>query len=104
MKGYRVYYDKSDKQWKYEDFLSEVGHTTDFENWNNTLLSAINACIRYNRNFVEDSKDMTSNNQYTICTCKGCKEDYILTYNEYFWFLDKELIIPKICPKCRGSK
>ena len=101
MKAYRVYYDQVDKKWKYENFLSEVGQTTDFEHWNATLLGAESACIHYNKDFVADAKDMFSSNHYTICTCKECRKDYIMTCDEYFWFLDRNLNVPKRCFKCR---
>ena len=104
MKAYRVYYDKADKKWKYENFLSEVGDTTDFQYWNTTLSGAEAICIRNNKDFVEDIKDMSSDDHYTICTCKDCKEDYILTSGEYAWFSNSGLNIPKRCPKCRCKR
>lgn len=104
MQAYRVFYDKNDNKWKYENFLTEVGHTTDFQHWNGTLLGAESACIHYNNDFVENAEDMYSNNHYTICTCKDCEADYILTSDEYFWFLDRGLSVPKRCPKCRSRR
>lgn len=111
MKAYRVYYDKVDKKWKYENFLSEVGHTTDFECWNATLLGAQKVCNHYNENFVNDFVEgseemflMYSDKQYTICTCKDCKEDYMLPFSEFLWFYERGLSIPKRCSKCRSKR
>ena len=101
MKAYRVYYDKADKKWKCDNFLSEVGNDTDFEFWNASLSGAESDCIHYNNDFIVDAKDMISDHHYTICTCKDCRQNYIMTCNEYFWFRDKGLTIPKRCPKCR---
>lgn len=104
MKAYRIYYDKINKQWKFDNFLSEVGQTTDFERWNTTISIAEKVCMDYNRDFVADIKDMYSSDHYTICTCKDCKEDYILTCDEYYWFFGRGLNIPKRCPKCRNRR
>ena len=104
MKAYRIYYDKANKKWKYETFLSEVGHTTDFECWNATISGAESTCMHYNKDFVADAINMYSYKHYTICTCKDCKKDYILTNDEYFWFSDRGFSIPKRCPECRSRR
>ena len=104
MKAYKVYYDYNDKTWKYDKFLSEVCQTSDFEHWNATLLDAESACIHHNENLVINAENMSLRSHYTICTCKECKKDYILTYDEYSWFLDRNLNAPKRCPKCRKRK
>ena len=70
MIGYRVYYDKKEKLWKFETNGSEVGETTDFNKWFYTITSAKNACVHFNENMVTSLDEISDSNKFMIFVCK----------------------------------
>lgn len=104
MIGYRVYYDKKEKLWKFETNGSEVGETTDFNKWFYTITSAKNACVHFNENMVTSLDEIEDSDKFMIFVCKECEQDFILNGDQISWYLDKSLRIPKRCPACIHAK
>ena len=94
MQGYKIYYDKKEKVFKYEDTKSEVQSTADDSAtcWNAELETTIQAVEDYNSRLDE------------VFVCKECKEPFILTHGEQNWYTERGLHIPLRCHACRKKK
>lgn len=93
--GYRVYFDKETKKFRYDKEISEMrfcgkNSTT---SWFADLKSAMNAA--------------QSRNQYSlgdVIVCKDCGEAFWITEDERNWYAEKGLTLPTRCESCRRKK
>jgi len=94
MQGYKIYYDKEEKIFKYEDTKSEVKSLAPDSTtcWNAELKTTIQAVESYNSRLDE------------VFICKDCGESFFLTHDEQAWYTERNLHIPVRCHACRKKR
>lgn len=94
MLGYKVYYDKAEKKFKYETEKSEVQSTDQDDTfwWSADTDSASYDCDYHNNRLDE------------VLVCKDCGAAYFLTRDEKDWFNSRGLVAPKRCCRCRRAR
>ena len=65
----------------------------------------VDAHIRkMNDNIVDKMTEDSNRHALLIRKCKDCGKYYIINYDEYLWFTNRQLSIPSRCGKCRRSR
>lgn len=92
MKGHRCYFDENEKQFKVEFAQTEAKGYSDEEYWNADLNNALRSVEKDNKNLNYFHK------------CIDCGHYFWLLSEEMEWFTNRNLAMPKRCPKCRRRK
>lgn len=100
MLGFRVYYDKEEKEFVMEDSPSEVNGTTDLEMWFTNLQKAVKGVININKRLKNNISELEKDDDFIIQECKDCGQNHILTKSHIDWYKDRDLNIPCRCDKC----
>lgn len=100
MLGFKVYYDKEEKEFVIDHNPSEVSDSTDLEMWFANLQTAVKGCININKKLKADISELKKDDDFIIQKCKDCGELHTLTKAHIDWFKNRDLKVPCRCDKC----
>lgn len=97
-RGYRVYYDTEEKQFKYDEFESDAKNYTEgsTETWFNNLKGAAGSATAKNTKL--------ESGELEIKFCRDCHQPFTFYKSEADWFESRKLTPPARCKTCREKR